>query len=133
MSKRATKKKAKAMARAEGEYNESISNTFSTVLQDCSNFQSNINNGGVTQGGWSDIIGQLNMFARVIKGNVVPTSLSNYRKYNGQPLYQTMKLKSLIGYTLVGAIHIENLGNAVADEKEEVENILHSGVILPET
>lgn len=131
MSKMSTKKKARFLARAEGEYHKELRNEFSEFGQDIASLQLSMNSGGVTQGDWSSMVGQLNMVARIIKPKKVLTDVLNYRHYNGQPLCDSRILKNIHGYTLVGAIHVENLGNAVADEKEEVENILRSGVILP--
>ena len=53
----------------------------------------------------------------------------DYNKWNGYPSNITRKLSTLSGYTVVESVHIENI-NCTGDEKDIIENLLTSGVIL---
>lgn len=55
----------------------------------------------------------------------------NQIHYTGYPSFVTVKLKGASGYTEVEKIHLENLP-CTELELEEIENYLHSGVILPD-
>ena len=56
--------------------------------------------------------------------------ITKYSKYIGRPLQENKKLSTLTGYTIVGGVHIENLGTATDNEKTDIENQLRKGVIL---
>ena len=56
--------------------------------------------------------------------------ITKYSKYIGRPLQTNVKLNTLTGYTIVGGVHIENLGTATDNEKTDIENQLRKGVIL---
>ena len=59
-----------------------------------------------------------------------PKLLSKQEKYFGTPVYDNYKLSDLSGYTVVGAIHMENFDNATTEEISIIANVLTSGVIL---
>lgn len=58
---------------------------------------------------------------------------SDYKKYIGRPLEKNKKLSSLYGFTKVGSVHIQGneFAKATEEEKEAIEDVLKSGVILP--
>ena len=61
---------------------------------------------------------------------VAVDDISKYAKYIGRPLQTNVKLNTLTGYTIVGGVHIENLGTATDNEKTDIENQLRKGVII---
>lgn len=58
--------------------------------------------------------------------------LEKYSKYIGRPLQENYTLNELNGYTIVGGVHVENIGLATEEEKTEIERTLRSGFILPD-
>lgn len=66
---------------------------------------------------------------RITKTRATPSDMGGFRKLYGSPLRQIRTLSSLSGFTIVSDIHLENL-NAFKREKEEIERLLKSGVIL---
>lgn len=54
----------------------------------------------------------------------------NYGSYYGYPSNVYTTLGSVRGYTEVGSVHVNGLSGATLDEIEEIENLLHGGVIL---
>ena len=60
----------------------------------------------------------------------VAKEVNDYNFYFGRPLLQTKVLSTMQGYTEVGEIHLEDLGNATLTERQEIENLLKSGVIF---
>ena len=54
---------------------------------------------------------------------------SDYFHLKGRPLYQVKTLSSLSGFTQIDDIHLENI-KAFQDEKDELYNLLKSGIIL---
>lgn len=61
---------------------------------------------------------------------VAVDDISKYAKYIGRPLQTNVKLNTLTGYTIVGGVHVENLGTATDNEKTDIENQLRKGVII---
>lgn len=55
----------------------------------------------------------------------------NYNKYYGKPLKETYDLIDLRGYTEVESVHLEGI-RATSSELTEIENLLKTGVILPD-
>ena len=53
----------------------------------------------------------------------------NYSLYYGKPLNQEVKLNTLLGYTVIKDIHLENI-DALDSEKEDLMSLLTSGIIL---
>lgn len=54
----------------------------------------------------------------------------NYGRYYGYPSNIYTTLGFIRGYTEVGSVHVNGLSGATLDEIEEIENLLHGGVIL---
>lgn len=54
----------------------------------------------------------------------------NYAALYGYPSNVTQQLKYLSGYTEVGMVHLENMGYATQEEVDEIEELLHNGVIF---
>lgn len=52
-----------------------------------------------------------------------------YAKLKGRPLYETYRLRELLGMTVVSDCHVDNM-NALPAEKSAIKSILQSGVIL---
>ena len=61
--------------------------------------------------------------------NIPDANMSEFRKLCGAPLRDTRILSTLRGFTIVSDIHLENL-IAFKREKEEIERLLKTGVIL---
>ena len=59
-----------------------------------------------------------------------PNEALNYNKYYGFPSNNAVSLKSCLGYTRVKEVHVENVSNATITEKNEIESLLKSGVII---
>lgn len=57
----------------------------------------------------------------------VPTS---YNHTIGRPLAQTRTLGSLSGFTQIDSVHMDGFAGATVDERQEVERLLKTGVIL---
>lgn len=55
---------------------------------------------------------------------------SNYAKLYGKPLNKYMDLSSLTGFTILGEVHIEDIGSITSTEFAELYNILTTGFIL---
>lgn len=54
----------------------------------------------------------------------------NYAKLYGKPLNKYMDLSSLTGFTILGEVHIEDIGSITSTEFTELYNILTTGFIL---
>lgn len=57
-------------------------------------------------------------------------NFSIYSKLVGRPLMKNKFLKDLKGFTKVSACHIEDLGNATDEEKQQTLTLLQDGVII---
>ena len=55
---------------------------------------------------------------------------NDYAKLYGKPLNEYRKISTLHGFTTVGNIHIENIGNITTSEYNELYDILTSGFII---
>lgn len=55
---------------------------------------------------------------------------ANYMPYAGDTTNITIQLGQLSGYTRCKAVHVDTLGSATDSEKNEIESLLTSGVIL---
>lgn len=69
---------------------------------------------------------------RITSPQIAVDDLEKYAKYIGRPLQENYTLNELNGYTIVGGVHVENIGLATEEEKTEIEKTLRSGFILPE-
>ena len=58
--------------------------------------------------------------------------IDTYSHYLGRPLNEYRKLKDVKGYTEIGAVHLDNLDNALTQEKDEIEEYLKGGVYFPQ-
>lgn len=67
---------------------------------------------------------------RVTYPKIAVDDISKYAKYIGRPLQTNVRLSTLTGYTVVGGVHIEDLGTATDTEKIDIENKLRKGVII---
>ena len=59
-----------------------------------------------------------------------PNDALNYNRYYGFPSNEAVSLKSCLGYTKVKEVHVESIDNATITEKNEIESLLKSGVII---
>ena len=69
---------------------------------------------------------------RITYPEIAVDDLKKYSKYIGRPLQENYTLNELNGYTIVGGVHVENIGLATEEEKTEIEKTLRSGFILPD-
>lgn len=53
----------------------------------------------------------------------------DYRKFFGKPLNEFRKLNTLLGYTKITDIHLENI-DALEDEKDNLKTLLINGIII---
>ena len=67
---------------------------------------------------------------RVTYPRIAVDDLPQYAKFIGRPLQKNVRLSTLTGYTVVGGVHIEDLGTATDIEKTDIENKLRKGVII---
>ncbi len=66
----------------------------------------------------------------IIVKRPVEVPARNYNTFYGYPANTTGKLSTFSGYTRVKDVHVENISGATAEEKQEIENLLKSGVIV---
>lgn len=69
---------------------------------------------------------------RITSPQIAVDDLEKYSKYIGRPLQENYTLNELNGYTIVGGVHVENIGLATEEEKTEIEKTLRSGFVLPD-
>ena len=55
---------------------------------------------------------------------------NDYAKLYGKPLNEYRKISTLHGFTIIGEIHIEDVGNITLSEYNELYNILKTGFII---
>ena len=67
---------------------------------------------------------------RITYPKIAVDDLTKYAKYIGRPLQTNVRLNTLTGYTIVGGVHVEDLGTATDNEKSDIENKLRKGVII---
>lgn len=74
------------------------------------------------------ILGNLQPCLKIISNkSPIPEA---YKEINGYPTNVSTELSACSGYTVVSECHLENMGNATADEIEEIESLLKSGVVF---
>lgn len=61
---------------------------------------------------------------------VKPFYINDFAHLKGKPCMQTLTLSTLRGFTKVGDIHLEDIGEATENEKKIILDSLRSGVIL---
>ena len=66
----------------------------------------------------------------IIVKRPVEVAARNYNDFYGYPANTTGRLSTFSGYTRVKDVHVENISGATAEEKQEIENLLKSGVIV---
>lgn len=66
----------------------------------------------------------------IIVNRNIPYDADRYNELYGYTANKTVLLGALSGYTRVKAVHVENISNATVDEKNEIERLLKSGVII---
>lgn len=66
----------------------------------------------------------------VVVTNTQAYDAVGYNQLYGYPANILTKLSQLEGYTRVKEVHVENVNNATVDEKNEIERLLKSGVII---
>lgn len=60
----------------------------------------------------------------------IPYDAMDRKKFTGLPVNETVQLGTLSGYTVVNSTHVDTIGNITSEERNEIENILKSGIIL---
>lgn len=78
--------------------------------------------------GVAGVLGQMKPCFRITRPKA-PVS-EGFQAMNGYPSDVTTSLAAISGYTEVAQVHLENMGNATADEIAEIESLLKSGVIF---
>lgn len=113
-----------------GMVTESVGNTM--IATSTYNSLSNFKQRGAGKGSIDDNRNMLSLPQKVILIRTSPRvrNVTDYTFYFGLPLCQEHILSDLTGYTEVGEIHLEDLRNATLEEREEIEELLKSGVIL---
>ena len=66
----------------------------------------------------------------VIVNRKIGVDATDYNKQYGFPVNTSILLNDCHGYTRVKDVHVENINNATVDEKNEIERLLKSGVII---
>ena len=66
----------------------------------------------------------------VVVTNTQAYDAIGYNELYGYPANILTKLSQLEGYTKVKEVHVENVNNATVEEKNEIERLLKSGVII---
>lgn len=109
---------------------ESVANTM--IATSTYNSLSNLKQRGAGKGSIDDNRNMLSLPQKVILIRKSPRvrNVTDYSFYFGLPLCQEHILSDLTGYTEVGEIHLEDLSTATLEEREEIEELLKSGVIL---
>lgn len=64
----------------------------------------------------------------IVKGE----NIAHYNRLIGQPYFAYARLGDMRGFTVVSAIHLENISTAMTEEKDDIEERLLAGVLLPE-
>lgn len=99
-------------------------------------FNSKLNGGSITSSYSKMYSSDLEKCFVIIKYNEPDIdNLNNNLKYNhymGRPLNKYRELKDVRGYTEIGAIHLDELDNALTQEKDEIEEYLKNGVYFPQ-
>ena len=68
---------------------------------------------------------------RIRKTSMKPKNYDeDYAKLFGKPLNKYMKIEDLSGYTILGEIHIEDIGSITSNEFDELYTILTNGFII---
>ena len=66
----------------------------------------------------------------VIVNRKIGVDATDYNRQYGFPVNTSILLNDCQGYTRVKDVHVENISNATVDEKNEIERLLKSGVII---
>ena len=66
----------------------------------------------------------------IIVKRPIETPALGYNEFYGYPANATYTLGSLAGYVRVKAVHVDSIRNATNAEKNEIENLLKTGVII---
>lgn len=106
-------------------YSELSTNTLSTVGSLYSSFK-----GETFKSTYNSMLMGSECYMEISYRKFLNMSNPNYAHQIGRPCQLNKTLKDLKGYTEVGAIHLEKMP-ALTSEKEELEDILKSGFIMP--
>ena len=91
------------------------------------NFNPMVQSSGAVQGA----LGQMDyQYAYIVVKRGVPTYPANWREEIGAPRYQEFTVDDLSGYTEFAEIHADDIPGASDEEKQLIEDILKSGVII---
>ena len=83
-------------------------------------------------GGRDGVDNSSNILPYIIIKQKISNEDNNYNHYVGRPLNEYRELKNINGYTEISAIHLDNLDNALTQEKDEIEDYLRKGVYFPQ-
>ena len=66
----------------------------------------------------------------IIRSTAVSAEPANYASLYGRPSMMTMALKDVSGFAMIDRVHLEHLDEATEGEINEIDRLLHSGVIF---
>lgn len=112
--------------------NISIGGGIGNPLKGANSFVNGFAHTMQTSGGIAGNVGSMDyQYPYIIIKRGVPEYPNNWRGQIGAPRNQTFKVSDLTGYTLFDEIQLADMGNAIEEEKAELERILTTeGVIL---
>lgn len=88
---------------------------------------------GTLSGGQDALPSPTNVYVVIYRPKInatFKTNINEFAKLKGRPLGQVKTLSNLTGFTTVEEIHLEGFGDALKTEVDEIESLLHEGVIL---
>lgn len=66
----------------------------------------------------------------IIRSRASSAEPANYASLYGRPSMKTMELKGVSGFAMIDRVHLEHLDEATEGEINEIDRLLHSGVIF---
>lgn len=85
---------------------------------------------GSLTGGQDSLPAPTTPYVVIYRPHATFTDTTEYRKVKGMPLGEVKILGNVSGFTTVEEIHLEGFGDALKTEVDEIESLLHEGVIL---
>jgi len=85
---------------------------------------------GNLSGGQDALCSPRSVFVIITRPKQVEVDMNEFAKMKGRPLAETRYLGDLTGFTTVEKVHLERFNESLKSEVEEIESLLHEGVIL---
>ena len=86
---------------------------------------------GTLSGGQDILPSPTSVYVVIYRPQPNDVDITEYCHIKGKPLGETRQLSELEGFTTVEEIHLEGFTDALKSEIDEIESLLHQGVILP--